>query len=51
MGVSLTAHYRRLRPFISGQDQLVEPLSSSPRMVLMAVWFMILFIGAMSLGA
>lgn len=50
MGVSLTVHFRRLRPFISGEDQLVEPLSSSPRMVLMAVWFMILFIGAMSLG-
>lgn len=50
MGGSLAGHYRRLFPFISGGDQLVEPLSSSRRTVVMVVWFIILLIGALGLG-
>lgn len=50
MGISLTGHCRRLWPFISGGDQLVEPLSSSRRMVVMVVWLILLLMGALGLG-
>lgn len=50
MGLSLTGHYRRLWPFINGEDQLVEPLSTSTRMVVMVVWFFVLLVGGIVMG-
>jgi hypothetical protein len=50
MGFSLTGHYRRLWPFINGEDQLVEPLSTSTRMVGMVLWFLVLLVGGIVVG-
>lgn len=50
MGFSLNGHYRRLWPFINGEDQLVEPLSTSPRMVVMVLWYLVLLVGGIVVG-
>lgn len=42
--------FRRIRPFVMGGDQLVEPLSSPGRTVFMAVWFIGLLIGGIAIG-
>ncbi len=48
--VSAALQFRRIRPFVMGGDQLVEPLSSSGRTVFMAVWFIGLLIGGIVIG-
>lgn len=48
--LSLGQHHRRLHPFVLGRDQLREPISSPGRTAFIAVWFLLLLVGAMVLG-
>ncbi len=48
--LSTSAHFGRLKPYIIGHDSLMEPLSSSPRLVFTVIWLILLLIGAMGLG-
>ncbi|MBL9159240.1 MAG: hypothetical protein JNJ70_17290 [Verrucomicrobiales bacterium] len=47
---SLVAQYRRLRPYVTGRDQLVEPLSTPGRLALTVVWLLGLLIGGIVIG-
>lgn len=47
---SLILQYKRLRPFVLGTDQLMEPLSTSRRTVFTAFWFIGLLIGGIVMG-
>lgn len=48
--LSTSAHFGRLKPYIIGHDSLMEPLTSSPRLVFTVVWLILLLVGAMALG-
>ncbi len=48
--LSTSAHFGRLKPYIIGHDSLMEPLTSSPRLVFTVVWLILLLVGAMGLG-
>ena len=48
--LSLASFHTRLRPFVAGDDQLVEPLSSGRRLVFAVVWFCLLLVGGILLG-
>ncbi len=48
--LSTSAHFGRLKPYILGHDSLMEPLSSSPRIVFIVVWLIVLLVGGMALG-
>lgn len=48
--LSLASHCGRLRPFVDGEEQLVEPLSSGARTVLVVAWLLGLLVGGIVLG-
>lgn len=48
MGVA--AQYRRLGPFVTGRDQLMEPLTTPGRCALAVVWLFVLLIGGIVVG-
>lgn len=50
VALSTTAHLGRLKPFILGHDSLMEPLSTTPRLIFTVVWLILLLVGAMGLG-
>lgn len=48
--LSTCAHLGRLKPYILGRDTLMEPLSSSPRIIFIVVWLILLLVGGLALA-
>lgn len=46
----VVAQYRRLGPFVTGRDQLMEPLTTPGRCTLAVVWLFALLIGGIVVG-